>query len=119
MREKLKRVFGELDKHKVLIALTAVLSVVVVFMNLFTSLRWQGAPGLTFGNVFFTWVPMLICDILIECYGKKKRNSNTGICLSIAGTILWIGSIASCYTPRFFNLENNNDRNRNIQHHIW
>lgn len=72
MREKLKRVFGELDKHKVLIALTAVLSVVVVFMNLFTSLRWQGAPGLTFGNVFFTWVPMLICDILIECYGKKK-----------------------------------------------
>lgn len=61
-----------LTKTTTLVILTAVLSVVGVFMNLFTSLRWQGAPGLTFGNVFFTWMPMLVCDILIECYGKKR-----------------------------------------------
>lgn len=63
---------NSISRNSVLIILVAVASVVGVFMNLFTSLRWQGAPGLTFGNIFFTWIPMLIADILIEVYGKRK-----------------------------------------------
>lgn len=61
-----------MTKQTLLIILVTLLSVVGVFMNMFTSLRWQGAPGLTFGNVFFTWIPMLVCDVLIEAYGRKK-----------------------------------------------
>lgn len=72
MKKFLEPVFGVMTRQSLLIILVAVLSVVGVFMNLFTSIRWVGAPGLTFGNVFFTWIPMLISDVLIESYGRRK-----------------------------------------------
>lgn len=101
MKTKIKNLFGELDKHKVLILLTAVLSVVVVFMNLFTSLRWQGAPGLTFGNVFFTWVPMLVCDILIECYGKKKGIAIPAFVYLLQGLFFGLAALLVATHPDF------------------
>lgn len=101
MKTKIKKMFEDLDKYKVLILLTSVLSVVVVFMNLFTSLRWQGAPGLTFGNVFFTWIPMLIMDILIECYGKKKGIKIPAFIFLLQGLFFGLAALIVATRPDF------------------
>lgn len=101
MKTKLKNLFGTMNKYKMLIALTAILSVVAVFMNLFTSLRWQGAPGLTFGNVFFTWIPMLIADILIECYGKKKGIAIPAFIYLLQGLFFGLATLLVHLHPNF------------------
>lgn len=85
----------------VLIILVAVMAVVGVFMNLFTSLRWVGAPGLTFGNVFFTWMPMLIADILIEVYGKRKGFAIPAFIYLLQGLFFLVAVVLVAWHPTF------------------
>lgn len=90
-----------MTKESLLIILVAVLSVVGVFMNLFTSLRWVGAPALTFGNVFFTWIPMLIVDVLIEAYGRKKGIAIPALVYLLQGLFFLIAVALVAIHPDF------------------
>lgn len=96
---KMKRL--NVSQTTVLILLVAVMSVVGVFMNLFTSLRWLGAPGLTFGNVFFTWIPMLVADILIEVYGKRKGFAIPAFIYLLQGLFFLVAVLLVSWHPDF------------------
>jgi uncharacterized PurR-regulated membrane protein YhhQ (DUF165 family) len=97
----MKRLFSFMTKEYLLIILVAALSVVGVFMNLFTSLRWVGAPGLTFGNVFFTWIPMLVGDVLIEVYGRKKGIAIPAFIYLLQGLFFLVAVVLVSTRPEF------------------
>lgn len=91
----------KLSKTSVLIMLSIVLGIVGVFMNFFTHLRWQSFPYATFGNVFISWMPMLVMDIMIEVFGKKKGIVIPAFVFLIQGILFLLAILIVQWEPSF------------------
>jgi uncharacterized PurR-regulated membrane protein YhhQ (DUF165 family) len=72
MRKELKSLFN--NKSGLLVILTMVMALVIAYLNIITikSLVINGTFEISYGTLLISFIPMLVGDVLTECYGWKK-----------------------------------------------